>query len=98
MLSQTWVPTKSKGAVNNRATDSSRGSEASQWQVKEILAHGYAVATAYYGDLEPDNPDGWKTGIRTTLKDVLKIQPEEWSAIGAWAYGCLLYTSDAADE
>ncbi len=87
MLSQTWVPTKSKGAVNNRATDSSRGAEASQWQVKEILAHGYAVATAYYGDLEPDNPDGWKTGIRTTLKDVLKIQPEEWSAIGAWAYG-----------
>ncbi|MEO6328261.1 MAG: hypothetical protein ABIO55_04990 [Ginsengibacter sp.] len=87
MLSQTWVATNAKGAVNNKATDSSRGAEASQWQVKEILSHGYAVATAYCGDLEPDNPDGWKTGIRTTLKDVLKIQPEEWSAMGAWAYG-----------
>jgi len=87
LLTQNWVPTKSKGAITNKATDSSRGAESSQWQVKEILSHGYAVATAYYGDLEPDNPDGWKTGIRTTLKDVLKIQPEEWSAIGAWAYG-----------
>ncbi|MGI8584631.1 MAG: hypothetical protein ACR2KX_20775 [Chitinophagaceae bacterium] len=87
MLTQTWVPTKSKGAVNNKATDSSRGAEASQWQVKEILSHGYAIATAYYGDLEPDNPGGWETGVRTTLKDILKIQPKEWSAMGAWAYG-----------
>lgn len=87
ILSEGWVPSKSKGAVNNRATDSSRGAEASQWQVKEILSHGYAVATAYYGDLEPDNADGWKTGIRTTLKKQLKIEPEEWSAMGAWAYG-----------
>lgn len=87
LLTQRWVPTKSKGAVNNKATDSSRGAEASQWQVKEILSHGYAVATAYYADLEPDNADGWKTGIRTTLKNQLNIQPQEWSAMGAWAYG-----------
>jgi hypothetical protein len=87
LLTKSWLYGKTKGAANNRATDSSRGIEASQWQVKEILSHGYAVATAYYGDIEPDNPDGWKTGIRTTLKDVLNIQPEEWSAMGAWAYG-----------
>jgi hypothetical protein len=87
LLTKSWLYGKTKGAVNNRATDSSRGIEASQWQVKEILSHGYAVATAYYGDIEPDNADGWKTGIRTTLKDVLNIQPEEWSAMGAWAYG-----------
>lgn len=87
LLTRQWVPTKSKGAVNNKATDSSRGAEASQWQVKEILSHGYAVATAYYADLEPDNADGWKTGIRTTLKNELNIQPQEWSAMGAWAYG-----------
>jgi len=87
LLTKNWVLTGEKGAVNNKATDSSRGSSASQWQVEEILTHGYAVATAYYGDLEPDNPEGWKTGIRTTLKVVLNIQPAEWSAMGAWAYG-----------
>jgi hypothetical protein len=87
LLSKSWISTKAKGAVNNRATDSSRGTDAAAWQVKEILSHGYAVATAYYGDIEPDNADGWKTGIRTTLKAALNIQPEEWSAMGAWAYG-----------
>jgi hypothetical protein len=87
ILSKSWLYGKTKGAVNNRATDSSRGIEASQWQVKEILSHGYAVATAYYGDIEADNRDGWKTGIRTTLKEVLNIQLDEWSAMGAWAYG-----------
>ncbi|MEN9684484.1 MAG: hypothetical protein RLZZ28_270 [Bacteroidota bacterium] len=87
LLTNHWVQTKTKGASNNRVTDSSRGIEASQWDVKEILNHGYAVATAYCGDLEPDNPDGWKSGIRTTLRDVLQIQPEEWTCMGAWAYG-----------
>ena len=87
LLTQKWVQPKTKGAVNNKATDSSRGMEASQWQVKEILSHGYGVATAYCGDMEPDNPDGWKTGIRSSLQNVLQIKPEEWTCMGAWAYG-----------
>jgi dienelactone hydrolase len=86
-LSTSWMPPKAKGVINNRATDSSRGTDTSQWQVREILAQGYGIAVAYYGDIEPDNPDGWKTGIRTTLSEALAIKPEEWSAIGAWAWG-----------
>ncbi|MEO5683175.1 MAG: hypothetical protein ABIQ88_11080 [Chitinophagaceae bacterium] len=86
-LAGSWIDPRGKGVVNNKATDSSRGAGASQWQVPEILAHGYGVAVAYYGDIEPDNPDGWKTGIRTTLSDVLQIKPDEWGAIGAWAWG-----------
>ena len=87
LLTQNWMPTKARGAINNHATDSSRGAEATQWEVKEILSHGYAIATAYCGDLEPDNPEGWKSGIRTTLQKELHIQPQEWTAMGAWAYG-----------
>jgi hypothetical protein len=59
----------------------------SQWPLKEILSRGYGVATAWYWDLEADRPDGWQTGIRTKLSDALQIQPWEWSAIGAWAWG-----------
>jgi hypothetical protein len=59
----------------------------SQWPLKEILARGYGVVTAWYWDLEADRPDGWQTGIRTTLSGVLQIEPNEWSAIGAWAWG-----------
>ncbi|MEO6314532.1 MAG: hypothetical protein ABIU63_09885 [Chitinophagaceae bacterium] len=86
-LSGNWIDPRSKGVVNNRATDSSRGSSASQWQVTEILSHGYGIAVAYYGDIEPDNPDGWKTGIRTILAGELQIKPTAWGAIGAWAWG-----------
>ncbi len=68
-------------------TDASRGSKSSRWPVTEIIGAGFGVVTAYNGDIELDKPDGWKTGIRTTMKDVLKIQPDEWGAIGAWAWG-----------
>ncbi|MEP6747127.1 MAG: acetylxylan esterase [Bacteroidota bacterium] len=86
-LSASWMQPKGKGVVNNKATDSSRGTDTAQWQLREILSHGYGLAVAYYGDIEPDNPDGWKTGIRTTLSTALQMKPEDWSAIGAWAWG-----------
>lgn len=76
--------TQANGIV--KPLDSTRGTDR-YWQMEDVIAHGYGVATAFYGDFEPDNKDGWKTGIRTSLKNVLKIQPEEWSAIGAWAWG-----------
>jgi unsaturated rhamnogalacturonyl hydrolase len=58
-----------------------------QWPLKEIVKRGYAVAVAWYWEIEPDRPDGWQTGIRTTLAGALHIEPYEWSAIGAWAWG-----------
>jgi unsaturated rhamnogalacturonyl hydrolase len=59
----------------------------SQWPLKEILSRGYGVAVAWYWDIEPDRADGWQTGIRTTLARPLQIEPYEWSAMGAWAWG-----------
>ena len=87
-LSVRWMMNNEKmGLVNNRATEASRGKDAGKWAVEEIIKRGYGLATAYYGDLEPDHPDGWKTGIRTTLKTELSIHENEWGAIGAWAWG-----------
>ena len=87
ILGNRWVFARTRGAVNNRATEASRGADTASWQINTILAKGFAVATAYCGDLEPDTTTGWMTGIRSTLKDVLKIQPTEWTAMGAWAWG-----------
>jgi hypothetical protein len=87
-LSTRWIDNNSqKGITNNRATEVPRGGEASRWPVAEIISRGYGLATAYYGDLEPDYPEGWKTGIRTTLQSELNINADEWGAIGAWAWG-----------
>jgi hypothetical protein len=75
------------GIINNQATETSRGKDSGKWAVEEILKRGYGLVTAYYGDLEPDNANGWKTGIRTTLSKELSINENEWSALGAWAWG-----------
>lgn len=64
-----------------------RGQQEKRWPVEEVIAAGYGVATAWYEDLEPDQPEGWRTGIRTSLQQELNIKPEEWGAIGAWAWG-----------
>ena len=41
--------------------DSIRGTDPN-WQIEEVIARGYGIATDHYGDFEPDNKDGWKTG------------------------------------
>jgi hypothetical protein len=72
-----------------------RGSGASSWPVEAILAKGYALATAYYGDIEPDRVDGRKDGVRGTFTidgKVLEpgtapVAPGEWGAVAAWGWG-----------
>lgn len=90
-LSTRWMrPSKEKGIVDNRATEASRGTESSRWPLEAILKRGYAVATAYYGDIEPDHAEGWKDGLRAALspdgKDTV-WGGSDWGAIGAWAWG-----------
>ncbi|HTR28184.1 MAG TPA: glycoside hydrolase family 88 protein [Puia sp.] len=68
-----------------------------QWPLKEIIKRGYAVAVAWYEEIEPDRLNGWQTGIRTKLAGLLHIEPYEWGAIGAWAWG-LARMADALKE
>jgi hypothetical protein len=73
-LSQSWMrPSKDKGVENNRATEKSRGSAASRWPVEKILARGYALATVYYGDIEPDHAEGWKDSVRSVFKPAREV-------------------------
>lgn len=90
-LSTRWMrPSKEKHIVDNRATEASRGNESSRWPLELIMQQGFAVATYYYGDVEPDHADGWKEGLRAALSPAgaaTEWKEGEWGAIGAWAWG-----------
>ena len=86
-LSSSYAPDFCQGFINHHATESARGSQEERWPIETIINKGFAVVTAHYGDLEPDFSEGWKTGVRGTMAAQLGIQPQEWSAIGAWAWG-----------
>ena len=90
-LSDRWMAERKGGCVtDNRATEACRGTESARWPVEKIIARGFALATAYYGDIEPDFADGWKLGVRAALSPVgtnTTFNPDEWGAISAWAWG-----------
>ncbi len=89
-LSTSWMRTNSNGNINHQATDEARGKSSKRWPVERILERGYALATAYYGDIEPDHSEGWKDGIRSHYKtdeEGKSLELEDWSAISAWAWG-----------
>lgn len=76
--------------VDFRATERSRATESHRWPLKRILAHGFALATAYYGDVEPDHPDGWRSGLRAAASPhgaETVWRDSDWGAIAAWAFG-----------
>jgi hypothetical protein len=89
-LAEEWTrdPTTNE-YVKRRASEDSRGRFAARWQLDKILAHGYGLATAYYGDIEPDFVGGFRYGIRPLFLRPGQIDPapDEWGAIGAWAWG-----------
>jgi dienelactone hydrolase len=87
----TPIWTQPKGTtelLHNPPAEESRGRGIQQWQVKLLLSHGYGLATAYYGDLEPDFKNASQYSVRNLYSTPAQLaQPNAWGAIGAWAWG-----------
>ncbi len=69
--------------------DWERGCQASRWAYDDIIDRGYGVATMCYHDIFPDQP-GLKDHSIVSLFPGYGSDseaPDEWQAIGAWAWG-----------
>ena len=77
------------GVVDHKATDKGRGAERDRWPIREINKQGFFVATAYYGDLDPDFDDGFENGVHALFPNHRsdELHPNRWGAIGGWAWG-----------
>jgi len=70
---------------DHHATEACRGVDAGHWPVDKILDAGYALATAYRGDLDPDRNDGFAESIRSAYPELAQ-GGDNFSTIAAWAW------------
>ena len=87
-ISKAWMR-DGAGVLDHRATEAGRGRDAAAWPIERILARGYALATVYYGDLEPDHEGGFRDGVRARFGPGATgpLAVDDWGAISAWAWG-----------
>jgi len=84
-LTRSWLGNNCKNCTNNSATDASRGTQAGDWPLAEIVQRGYALAAFYNGDVDSDRAQV-STGVYAWLAES-KNNPTNRGTIAAWAWG-----------
>jgi len=84
-LPSSWVRAHRAGGDEHRANAAMRGSAAAAWPVELLLSRGYALATAYCGDIDPDYHDGFGNGIHAAC--TAERDEHSGGSISAWAWG-----------
>ena len=80
-LTTAWLRPNKPGMKEGKAADADRGKQKSVWNLEQSIDRGYAVATFYYGEIDPDRPDV-RGGIRPLLPKDLQT-----ASIACWAWG-----------
>jgi hypothetical protein len=89
-LPTVWVPNSTKEIKDNRAAEAARGYQADVWDFEDAIARGYAVATFYCGDIDPDRADK-REGVQMHFlkKGETRPDPSAWGTVAAWAWGLM---------
>ncbi len=83
-----WIYNSCPGCRENKASEEARGKQADVWAVEQTIDRGYALATFYSGDVDPDHPD-FTDGVHPHYLRPGQTAPSEtdWGTIAAWAWG-----------
>ncbi|MCE9562236.1 MAG: acetylxylan esterase [Planctomycetes bacterium] len=82
-----WCYAGRPGVKDNKASAAGRGKVLDVWPFEQALDKGYAVATFYSGDIQPDRPEV-QEGMRKTLGVAAgKKDPAETATVMFWAWG-----------
>jgi dienelactone hydrolase len=79
-------PNNVTGVKNNKASPEGRGKVLDVWPFEQILDRGFAVATFYVGDIQPDRPDV-REGMRATMTPEAQASEDATATIMWWAWG-----------
>jgi hypothetical protein len=87
-IPESWMPDSCKGCVKHRATAAGRGAQTAAWAIENTIGRGYAIATFYDGDIDPDKND-FTDGVHPHYFAPGQTAPREhdWGTIRAWAWG-----------
>jgi hypothetical protein len=84
----------------NDTREAPRGSRAYRWPVADIVGAGFALATVYAGDFDPDYDDGFRNGVHGlfTEEDFAVPGDRRWGTVAAWAWGLSRVREVLADD
>ena len=89
ILPSGWIGTPDgKKTAKVQAAEESRGDRSHRWATEEILRRGYALATVWYGHIDPDFDDGFNNGVHGLFQiEGQDHKDDDWGSISAWAWG-----------
>ncbi|MGP8202128.1 MAG: acetylxylan esterase [Limisphaerales bacterium] len=79
-----WLLPELPHVVDHHATEAGRGTEVDTWALEQSIDRGYAVATYFCGDVEPDKTNA-VGGVRETI--YVPRAADDCGTITAWAWG-----------
>jgi len=83
-LPTSWMPGGGPYVADHHALEAGRATQIHVWELEQTIRRGYAVATFYCGDVEPDTTNA-EGGVRETIRR--PGASDDWGTIAAWAWG-----------
>jgi hypothetical protein len=91
-----FIPNKAKHSVpaiihiNNRyfiSLEKAIGTPDPFWPVKTMIDNGFATASFFTSDVDPDKKDGYSDGIRAFFAAGKPPEDNAWRSLSAWGWG-----------